>query len=343
METRLLNYLHTSGANLEGHLGPNMMAKYPFYSSVSRCKHKVDPFYNLQTSETIEELLALDNHSYTFDQVTDLRATELLSLPEEIFVMWSGGIDSTIVVVSLLRNWPRQDLDRVTILCNTDSIRECPEFFKIIAKNFRIETTHPYLEDFLKRGYVLTGEHGDQIFGSDMPLEMIKRIGEYTLWEPWQKIGPAFFSRMSPSHGIATFNNYAQLVPEAPFELVTVRDFFWWVNFTQKWQHIRYRLLMSDTWTDPKKYFPKVVHFFDSVEYQLWSIHNHDKKIKTTWASYKYAGKDYVVEYTKDAGFHDKQKVISLQNIYVGTKFNYAIDENWQFLSLDECIKRIRK
>jgi len=343
MESRLLNYLHTSGANLEGHLGPNMMPKYPFYSSVSRCRHKPDPFHNLLTSETVDELIALGNHGMTFEQVTDKRAVELSALPEEIFVMWSGGIDSTIVVAGLLRNWSRNDLDRVTVLCNTDSIRECPEFFRVIAKNLRTEVVHARLEEFLERGYVLTGEHGDQIFGSDMPLELMKRLGEHTLWEPWQAVGSEFFSRMSPTHGLATFNNYAQLVPESPIDIVTIRDFFWWVNFTQKWQHVRYRVLMSDTWNDPKKYFPKIVHFFDSPEYQVWSIHNHDKKIKDNWLSYKYLGKEYVVDYTKDPSFHNKMKVISLQNLYVGTKFNFAIDENWQFLTLEQCIQRIRK
>ena len=46
--------------------------------------------------------------------------------------------------------------------------------------------------------------------------------------------------------------------------------------------------------------YGKLVHFFDSTEFQLWSMNNPDKKIKDTLDSYKWIAKDYIYDYTND-------------------------------------------
>ena len=342
MQTRILSYFHTAGELLRPHLGPAMVPKYPLYCAVSRCQHQVQPFNTLLTCETIADISSRPNHRLTLSELIDRRALDLLSLPERIFVLWSGGIDSSTVITSILKNWSPGDLSKVTVLCNNSGIKENPNFFKIIANNFKVEFGHSKLEDFLKQGFVVTGEPGDQIFGSDMWLEIIKRGGANLLWEPWDKVGLDFFTSLDSEKGKATFENYAQLVKESPIEIQTARDFFWWIDFTQKWQHVIYRVMMANVWNDPKTYFPKMVHFYNTVDFQIWSLHNHDKKIKNDWASYKYLSKEYVIEYTKDVSFLNKSKIASLQNLYLGNKINFAIDEQWNFLNFDECIERLR-
>lgn len=339
--TQLLLVLQPFGELLEPYLPEKMMPVFPFYTTVSRISYKPEVFDCKLVSDYIPSFMNMVNHKLTYGDVCDKRAIELLKISGDIFVMWSGGIDSTCVLVSILKNWPAQELKRITVLCNTDSIKENKKFLPIITKNFKIETSSDRIEEFLKRGHVITGELGDQLFGSDIVGECVRRWGDSVIKMPWQEVAPRLFEEFSPDKGKPTYSNYVEIVKESPIELKTVHDFFWWLNFSQKWQHVKLRTLGSKTWTNPKLYFPKLVHFYETIDFQVWSLHNQDKKIKDKWVTYKYTSKDYIVDYSKDTDYTYKLKLPSLFNLYVGTDFNWSVDEDWNFLSKEDTIKRI--
>lgn len=340
---RLLTFLHPHARDdLSKVLPKDTLPLWPWYTTVSRLNHKPDAFHSKSMGEPISELITLPDHKLTFSDVMDKRALELLKLDGTIFVMWSGGIDSTGVVSAILKNWPKEDLKRVTILCSTLSIKENKSFFPHIVKNFKIDQVTHNLEKFARQGYIITGELGDQIFGSDVIHQCINHWGEEVILKDWKDIAPQLFKKIDPVLGEAVFQNYAGIVDEAPFELKSTFDFFWWLNFTQKWQHVKYRALISTTWTDPKQYFPKVVHFFEGVDFQLWSIYNHGSKVPSTWNDYKKIAKDYIMDYTNDPETMSQLKIASGPNLYVGVEPNWAIDEDWNFISRDEAFKRLR-
>lgn len=339
--SKLLLYLKPNGKDLTGMLPKGHMPVFPFFTGVSRLNYKPDAFDFKQIAEPIADIVALPNHKKSFAELCDERALSLLQLNEPIFVMWSGGIDSTTVVTSILKNWPKEQLARITILCNHESIKENRSFFPHIVKNFKIETSDHKIENALKRGYVITGEMGDQIFGASISFDAA-RIGEYILKEPWESGNTTLFSIIHKEHGLEYFNRHKPIVEECPFKIKTVFDFLWWLNFTQKWQHIKLRTLVSTSWTDPEKYVLKMIHFFDTVDFQLWSIHNHDKKMPKDWHTYKYEAKSYVIDFTKNDDFMNKLKLPSMQSMFSGTEFNWAVDENWKFLNFEETIQRLR-
>lgn len=334
--------LQPFGKLFEPYLPDTMMPIFPFYTTVSRIRYKPEVFDCKLISDYVPDLLTKKNHNLNYGQVCDKRAIELLKLEGNIFVMWSGGIDSTGALVAILRNWPKKELERITVLCNSDSIKENKNFFSIIAKNFKTENSTNKIEDFLKRGYVITGELGDQLFGSDIVGECVKRWGDESIKMPWQKIAPLMFNEFHSGKGKNTYNNYLEIIKESPFELKTVHDFFWWLNFTQKWQHVKLRTLGAKTWSDPKLYFPKLIHFYETEDFQIWSLHNQDKKIKDQWHTYKFTAKDYIIEYSKDQDYSSKLKIQSLANLYIGNDFNWGIDEDWNFLDKEEILKRIK-
>lgn len=318
------------------------MPVWPWYTSVSRTKYKPDAFVAKVASPTVEELLAMPSHTKTFADIMDQTALELLALNEPIFVMWSGGIDSTSVVCAILKNWPKADLSRVTVLCSALSIKENKNFFPHVVKNFKIEQVTHRLEQFTKRGYVVTGEFGDQVLGSDTTVQFINTWGEHMVFEDWRPYAKQVFKNFHATAGEATYESYVQIVDEAPFKLETVFDFCWWINFTQKWQHVKFRCLLSNTWESPGTYFKKVFHFFEGIDFQIWSIYNHDKKIKNNWAGYKYIAKDYIMDYTKNANDVTLMKIPSGPNLYIGVDYNWAIDEDYTLLSKEESLLRIR-
>jgi hypothetical protein len=339
----LLSFLHPHAReDLATVLPKGAMPVWPWYTNVSRINYKPDAFNCVVGGEHIDYLTSLPYHQLSFSDLMDKRALEILKKDGPIFVMWSGGLDSTGVVSAILKTWPKEELKRVTILCSSMSIKENRKFFPHIVKNFKIAQVTHKLESYAKLGHVVTGELADQIYGADTMYVAINVFGESSITEDWRKIAPGTFQSIDPVYGLDTFNNYANIVSESPVEIKTAFDFFWWINFTQKWQHVKYRALMSTSWTDPKKYFSKVIHFYEPVDFQLWSIHKPEARIPTTWNEYKSPTKEYIADYTKDDSSFNLLKIASGPNLYVGIDYHWAIDEDWNYVSKDEAFKRIR-
>lgn len=345
MNSRLILFTNPWVNSFVDQLPEDAMPVFPFFQTVSRLQYKPDAFECKLMCEPVADILALPNHYKSFAELADERAIELKKLPGTIFVMWSGGIDSTTVITAILRTWSTQDLARLVVLCNSDSIKENPNYFKLIAATgIEIKPSSANFEQYLHSGYVITGELGDQTFGSDIIGACVKEYGDVAINSSWQEIAPRIFDKLSPRQGSAAFNNYRHIINEAPFDIITAQDFFWWLNFTQKWQHVKYRSLCVANWKNPEATFTNLHHFFDTVDFQVWSIHNHHTmKIKDSWSSYKFVAKNYIVDYTKDQSYLSKLKVPSLQNLYLGQDLTWAIDENWNFLTKEQALLRIRK
>ena len=64
----------------------------------------------------------------SLNDLLDQRATELLATQRKLAVMWSGGIDSTCVLVALLKHLQHQD--QLVVYMTDVSIAENPEFYK---------------------------------------------------------------------------------------------------------------------------------------------------------------------------------------------------------------------
>jgi len=250
--------------------------------------------------------------SESFEQVCDARAVELVDLAEQkncsITLMWSGGIDSTTALVSLLKTGKTS---RLKVILSKASIGEYPKFYKDVIQielpnqHFVVENPKLLLDS---RDINLTGEIGDQIFGSAAIFKAFKRD---KIFQPYQTyISQEFSDRLSDQ------------IKKCPIELKTTFDFLWWFNFSMKYQNVQFRLYPS-----VQLPFGTITHFFDTNNFQLWSLNNPDKKIKHTLESYKYIAKDYIYSYHKDDNYRDnKLKVGSLQ---LGS-IPFSIDENYR-------------
>ena len=140
----------------------------PVFQGVSRLKYKPDIFDCKLVCKTIQEVLDAKNNNYSWGEIMDRRALDLLKLNSKIYVTWSGGVDSTGILVSILKNWPEADLSRVVVLCNVYSAEEYPEFFNTIVKKFQVKLIETFLEQYTYDGYLVHGDAGgDQIWGSN--------------------------------------------------------------------------------------------------------------------------------------------------------------------------------
>ena len=285
----------------------------------------------------------------TFETVCNERAIFILNQSDrhlcDIYVMWSGGIDSTLALVSLLKNSREDQKKRLIIIMSEDSIRENPEFFsKHIRGKLRVQTRLIFPSVIGSKDILVSGEHNDQVFGSDLMQTIIIRYGNDIIHAPYSR--DVFYSHFRDIIGDIPANRYLDLLERlmraAPIPIRSNFEFAWWYNFALWWQavymrtftHITPRNASLITSEYAREYY---LPFYNTEDFQLWSLNNPDKRIRDTWKSYKWVCKDIIYEYTKDADYRDnKVKGGSLiKFLRVNDAFNFLDSDFRLYRELD--------
>jgi hypothetical protein len=254
------------------------------------------------------------------DQSGTRLVREALNAQKKIQIFWSGGIDSTAAAVGIIRAATQMDcLDRLVEFVITDeSVEEYPDFFTRFVKPLRHNfVTAPVTSHFNPRNLVVTGEHGDQIFGS---AKAENYVADGRAFEPFDTALPDILTEIlgSPADADTVIEYIEPLLHACPIKLKTIFDAFWWINFSCKWQIVGLRLAVFRV-TDVRASFNALRHFFTHPSFQTWALLNHDKKIQTTWQSYKMPLKEYIYQFTGDDDYRrNKVKVPSLKAVFVG-------------------------
>ncbi len=264
---------------------------------------------------------SLSKTDLTFAAICQQRAIEIIhaTATQTIRVLWSGGIDSTVALIALIKELRAQDqLHRLKVLLSQESIQEFPSFFHQEIEHklpFDLITTTIY--DHIRDDEVsVTGEHGDQLFGSDK-LKYAVQTGE--AYRPYADVLPYFISRKlgTEKHTQAIIDYIQPQLAHSPVKLNTYYDYLWWMNFSLKWQNVSLRLVYGLD-KSPDVLGKTFFHFFRSPDFQNWSISNHNKKIQREWNSYKHVAKQYIHDFhpNKDYLIH-KEKEPSLKEVLV--------------------------
>ena len=105
----------------------------------------------------------------SIDQVIERRCRELLSKHDRLHLLWSGGIDTTAVIVGFLRVATDEDWQtKLSVHYCPRSISEHPEFFeRFIQPLPHHSPIDGHLRDFIDGSkVVVTGEPADMVFGT---------------------------------------------------------------------------------------------------------------------------------------------------------------------------------
>jgi hypothetical protein len=124
------------------------------------------------------------NFNLNFSEVSDLRALDIKKIINDtdrpIVVHWSGGIDSTVPMVSLLKNLSKEELSRVSIAMSGDSLLENPNFYNNFIKDkFKIlDSENMLFNDYKEKynAYCIMADTGDCIFGSELGNKLYPRM-----------------------------------------------------------------------------------------------------------------------------------------------------------------------
>ena len=263
-------------------------------------------------------------------------AKELWQLGKPIELFWSGGIDSSGALIALLET--KSDSDVLNIRYTQDSIDEFPLMWEKMVKGKNNPLSHKeMLVDTLFENHDIikvTGECGDQCFGSDaLHANLDKHADDWESIFTWPN-GKLFNTSSDvPKDSEQNYKNKKSQLAEILFEHVdyspvkikTIFDLFWWCNFCFKWQDVNNRMIFTYSTTTE---WQSTISFFNTENFQKWSIINHDIKHGGTWETYKQPAKEYINKYIKDETYRkNKTKEPSLIKILAGEtngEYNYT-------------------
>jgi hypothetical protein len=290
------------------------------------------------------KLPKFEKYEKDFEEICNDRAKFLINKAKEtnrkMLVMYSGGVDSTLILVSLLKNATKEELKNIIVMLSDSSIKENSNFYyNHVIKNFECVSSYrfPY---FLGNDnyFTVSGENADQLFGSQVNDFYTKHRPYSDLFKPIEEVQGNiidwFNMRVDESERKYTegiFLLFKKIVDNAPIKLNDTYKFFWWINFVTKWQSVYVRILPYSVNKSTIKFEENYTTFYSPKEFQLWSMNNVDKFVKDTPNSTKYIPKSIICDFTKDNEYHKKPKMGSLALIVKQKEMIYTLNEDMTF------------
>lgn len=265
--------------------------------------------------------------------IMDDRACEIAAVArardKQIVVMWSGGIDSTAVLASLIRNLSPNDLKRVIVCTTTAGICENPFFYSSqIANRFEIMHWYDLLIDneFLCNHILLHGDPGDCIFGPSVAkFKSLWADRQYLL--SWRDNRDVLY-RLYHDDRRPDFdqwwvdkvcNNLEAVQSQGKMgRIVSIGDWHWWNYYNLKWQSSMTRCIEKNKRRAKDVIDPVLLDeffdltFFASSKFQAWSYQNIHDLIGPDISLHKSQIKNYIYSVDGHTDYRiNKMKTVS--------------------------------
>jgi len=287
-------------------------------------------FYKVSTIPTYSFLPNLHNKRVLdFSDITDARALELerkSNNVDNVYLFWSGGIDSTVILAAILKNWKNENLEKLVVVLNQYSIDENKNMYEnYIHAKLKTESTDKFFNgelNFSDENIYVDGNVGDTV--SYLMLEHFdsKYPGYYN--KPWKKHINILIEHFSEyetiEHGRDTYKKIVRSLSENKFEVETIYDFLWWMTFNWLHDKLLYNILWQYTPcfnrnTDIKKFLEEnMFQWFNSNDYQDWMVSSISTSLRIgdNITTNKLAYKKYIFDFDKNLEyFKYKQKEYS--------------------------------
>lgn len=282
-----------------------------------------------------------------FDLVIDSIAQEYveytLSNNLSPIIFWSGGIDSTCVLVSFLKNNCTEFLDRLQIVCNKKSFMENPYFYDqfIQGKFETIDTDHFKLTQENSTKIVLfDGEGGNQVFGSGSIYDLARKNQFDLLDRPYQSLLNLPYSE-GDRHLI---DLVVESLPYCPVSINTVYDFLWWSNFNFKFDSVLLRKILVYTHiltpSQRKSFWDRgLKRVFAHPDMQRWSLNSLESRHRSLKVTTKHAPKKYIYDFDgNEIYFYQKRETTSLTDVFlsrsIGGQGAIGINQDWELVDM---------
>ena len=263
-------------------------------------------FLNLKTSDS--PLPKLGVFSKSLERIVLDRAKDILNQNKYINLLWSGGIDSTLIFSALRKEI--QNKDQLKITCTYNSIFESGSFFdKYIKNEFEYDIKprqllpKPY--DFkFDSDIILTGSLGDHLTGSISMSDCIVTNFQITRKDKTkpskEKIMSEIDEKIENVLSKEYYEFYLPIFQNFEVEINTMKDFYWFFLFVCGWCSAKHRLKFRQS----LKYISKYQSFFDNDDFQRWSMYVKGGMHHSFHPDWKIEFKNFI----DDKGYFQKTK-----------------------------------
>jgi len=283
------------------------------------------------------------NFNLSFGECAVNRAKEIhakhLEFGVPIRLQWSGGIDSSAALSAFIQLLGVTEAKRcLEIVMTSEGIIENPFIWEEIIRKegFKIINTLKFTERWDGSSIMVNGEQGDQVHGTDLYRMLIVQHGEGAMMIPWtEELIVSFIKFKSKATDLDAEKLAAVLINQvqhAPIDIITLGDFWWWINFTCKWAATFYRIVTKSTTQVNAEFIDNYFFpFYGSKDFQLWSMYKREEKHKGNWATYKWKAKDFVCDLLGHNAYQDKHRQGSLYLVMCQTTKSEAIDSDFKY------------
>lgn len=255
------------------------------------------------------------------------RAKELINRNKKIYLSWSGGIDSTLCLVSLIKAGINSD--QLIVCMNNDGIRENPYFYKnYILPTFHLMSIEKFSQ-ILKYdkldGIFVNGDPADALMGIDFALPIYKKFGyEFlNLCCSRENVVKYFTaSNMTEQAANCWFDFFLASRNLSPRPINNIYDFSWWCTFNHRWQTANEKI--RTRYENDVEY----VRFFNNEEFICWSINQQLPKIEK-YSDFKKIFKEIIYKFDKNFQYlENKIKLESVSNNVLTKNFSAVLDDS---------------
>lgn len=291
----------------------------------------------------------LTNFNLSFEECCLISARDAIEtskrLNKPLLLLYSGGVDSTAMLVSLMMSEDLNDLkDRLIVSMSVDSIQENPNFYyKYIQGNFKTISSLLIKDQFCSKDFIiLTGDLADmtypyritqdalRLYGYDMMLDSWRNGNLYNKWWADSKKKTELTARDLLQKDI-WWELLSDNANHAPCEVKTNFDLFWWSYFNLQWQNFYFGYTLAKLPNiDANLVDDYYKVFYAGEHFQKWSMMVGRYEYRDD--DYKPQAKDFIYRYTKDRDyFSRKGKKVSLPKIMVfSSYYNKNITADYQ-------------
>lgn len=272
-------------------------------------------------------------NNFTLDDICIDTARTFANLPKKLYILWSGGIDSTVLIISMLKaGIPKE---KITIACNPDGLKENYNFYrKFILPNFEVIASEKLMQQAsitgIKDGVILNGDPADALYGIDLSFSLVEKYGIDFLKQPCSRevLTNYFVSKNMDIRSANCWYDFFMLsTAQSPKEIKTIDDFSWWITFNHRWQSAneKFKLRILDD--------SNYKTFFGNQDFQNWACYRNNSFIETI-KDFKLEMKKIIYEYTGDRDYFDnKIKLHSNSHAFGLNSYSAILDNNQKLLS----------
>ena len=285
----------------------------------------------------------------SFDDCCNENAINIINLSKKlnkkIALLYSGGIDSTTVIISFLKNMSVKEFtEQVIIFMNVESIRENYNFYYSVIRPLGNTMSSHCINNLLNGKFiVVNGDYGDQIFGSDI-------YGLIHRWGSWDRIHTPYtrdnitsiFNAVTSQHfkyANIWYDLFDFHISQHAPQVYTVAEFLWWIDFIFHWQavhcldllHINKNIRTSITGEFLNDHYHQ---FFSTKDFQRWSLSTPSyDKLGKSFKTYKQIMKDFIYSYYKDELYkNNKVKIGSKGRLFMQQDIATGLTADYKFI-----------